>query len=164
MIDVIQGDITRIKTDALVNSANPSLLAGGGVCGAIHRTAGKELEAACRKIGGCSVGNAVATPAFFLPATWVIHAVGPQWLGGQKGEIHLLEQCYKNIARVAAELGSSSITVPSVSTGIYRFPLDLAADIAIRSLRVHGSSIERITVVCFDPTTLAAYRRAISGE
>jgi O-acetyl-ADP-ribose deacetylase (regulator of RNase III) len=157
VIEAVRGDITRIPADAIVNSANVSLLAGGGVCGAIHRAAGAELERACRTIGSCPTGGAVVTPAFALPARWVIHAVGPRWLDGKRGEAGLLRDCYRSIVAVVTEIGARTITVPSISTGIYRFPLDLAAQIAVSTMADAGGTLEHVAFVCFDEATYAAY-------
>lgn len=163
-IQVLLGDITALPADAIVNSANPSLLAGSGVSGAIHRAAGPKLEEACRAIGGCSVGCCVVTPAFALPASWVIHAVGPRWMGGTKGEARDLEQCYISILEAARGVGARKVTVPSISTGIYRFPLGLAAEIAIRTVRTQGAGIESIHFVCFDHATAGAYAAALAEQ
>lgn len=161
-IDVVLGDITRIATDAIVNSANPSLLAGSGVSGAVHRAAGPELEKACRELGNCPVGHAVITPAFRLPASWVIHAVGPRWLDGNRGEEGILKSCYRSIIEVATNAGVRRLTVPSISTGIYRFPLQSAARIAIDTIGNSRTPIEAITFVCLDESTKDAYEVALS--
>lgn len=161
-ITVVIGDIAQFSTDAIVNSANPSLLAGSGVSGAIHRAAGPELELACRAIGSCAVGDAVVTPAFKLPAKWVIHAVGPRWLGGTRGEETLLFRCYESIYSAATALGACNLTIPSISTGIYHFPLKLAAPIAISSTRRFTGAPVSVTFVCFDQLTKDAYDQAIS--
>lgn len=161
VVEAVLGDITTIPADAIVNSANTSLLAGGGVCGAIHRAAGAELERACRMIGSCPTGEAVVTPAFALPARWVIHAVGPRWLDGRRGEADQLRDCYRSIVAVATEIGARTITVPSISTGIYRFPLDLAARIAVSSVSDAAGRLEHVTFVCFDEATRAVYDAAL---
>jgi O-acetyl-ADP-ribose deacetylase (regulator of RNase III) len=160
-ISILKGDITLQQVDAIVNSANPSLIAGGGVCGAIHKAAGHELETACKLIGRCSVGYAVVTPAFGLPAKFVIHAVGPRWLDGNRGEPELLERCYESIFSLAAEKDLRSLAIPSISTGIYHYPLDAAAEIAIRVARKHDQSEMLIHFVCFDDQTFGAYQSAI---
>ena len=160
-ISILKGDITRQCVDAIVNSANPSLLAGGGVCGAIHKAAGPELEAACKAIGRCGVGGAVITPAFNLPAKFVIHAVGPRWLDGMRGEPELLEQCYESIFRLVAENDFRSVAIPSIGTGIYHYPLGAAADIAIRVARQNDEAERLIQFVCFDDNTLHAYEAAL---
>ena len=160
-INIIKGDITRQTVDAIINSANPTLLAGGGVCGAIHRAAGHELEAACKLIGRCNVGEAVITPAFGLPAKFVIHAVGPRWLDGTRDEPKLLEQCYESICTLAAENDLRTLAIPSISTGIYRYPLNAAAEIAIRVARKHDRPESLIQFICFDDETFGAYRSAL---
>jgi len=161
-IAIVQGDITNRQADAIVNSANPSLLAGSGVCGAIHRVAGPDLEIACKRIGRCDVGSAVITPAFGLDAKFVIHAVGPRWLGGSRGEPELLQRCYESIFRIAAESGVSSLAIPSISTGIYHYPLNEAAEIAVRAARRHEAADLMIEFVCFDDTTCGAYREIVA--
>ena len=160
-ISVKLGDITSIAVDAIVNSANPTLLAGGGVSGAIHRAAGPELERACRELGHCPAGEAVVTAAFGLPATWVIHAVGPRWLDGTRGEEELLRSCYQSILAVADRAGVRELTVPSISTGIYRFPLHAAARIAVETIRSTETKLTTITFVCFDQATKDAYEEAL---
>ncbi len=160
-ISILKGDITGQHVDVIVNSANPSLLAGGGVCGAIHKAAGPELEVACKAIGRCSVGAAVITPAFNLPAKFVIHAVGPRWLDGTRGEPQLLEQCYASIFRLVAENDFRSVAIPSISTGIYHYPLDAAAQVAIRVARRNNQGERLIQFICFDDNTLRAYEAAL---
>jgi O-acetyl-ADP-ribose deacetylase (regulator of RNase III) len=159
-ISFLKGDITLQQVDAIVNSANPSLLAGGGVCGAIHKAAGPELEAACKAIGRCGVGCAVITPAFNLSSKFVIHAVGPRWLDGMRGEPELLEQCYESIFRSVAENDFRSVAIPSISTGIYHYPLDAAAEIAMNVARRHDKAAQLIRFICFDDDTLRAYELA----
>lgn len=134
-IRVIEGDITQLTADAIVNAANASLLGGGGVDGAIHRAAGPELLAACRALGGCATGQAKATRGFRLPARWVIHIVGPVWRGGVAHEEALLADCYCNSLAVAAQLGAQTVAFAAISTGVYRFPAECAAQIAVRELR-----------------------------
>lgn len=160
-ITVILGSITDQTDDAIVNSANPSLLAGGGVCGAIHRAAGPELEKACRVIGKCEVGQAVITPAFDLPSKWVIHAVGPRWLGGDREEPKQLERCYNSIFQLVADKGIHSVAFPSISTGIYHYPLDQAVQIAVTAARRNDRPDLIIHFVCFDGRTADAYWKAI---
>jgi O-acetyl-ADP-ribose deacetylase (regulator of RNase III) len=155
------GDITTQHFDAIVNSANPLLIAGGGVCGAIHRAAGPELEAACRKIGKCEVGSAVITPAFNLPSQFVIHAVGPRWLDGTRNEPELLKNCYKSIFLIAAKNGIKSIAIPSISTGIYHYPREAAAEIAVHAANAYAPPSMDIKFVCFDAETLNNYMQAI---
>ena len=159
MIRIVRGDITTQEVDAIVNAASEGLWAGGGVCGAIHAAAGPELEVACRAIGRCPTGDAVITPGFRLKARFVIHAVGPRWLGGDRGEAALLERCYGSILKVAAENGIRSLAIPSISTGIFRFPIEEAAAIAMRVLRANDREDLNVRMVCFDATTLAAYER-----
>jgi O-acetyl-ADP-ribose deacetylase (regulator of RNase III) len=161
-ISILKGDISVQQVDAIVNSANPSLLAGGGVCGAIHKAAGPELEIACKAIGRCGVGAAVITPAFNLPAKSVIHAVGPRWLDGMSGEPELLEQCYESIFRLVAENDFRSVAIPSISTGIYHYPLEAAAEIAIRVARQNDEAERLIQFICFDDDTRQAYELALS--
>ena len=160
-ISILKGDISVQQVDAIVNSANPSLLAGGGVCGAIHKAAGPELEVACKEIGRCGVGTAVITPAFNLPAKFVIHAVGPRWLDGTRGEPQLLEQCYASIFRLVAENDFCSVAIPSISTGIYHYPLDAAVEIAMRVARQNNEAERLIRFICFDDDTLRAYKLAL---
>lgn len=162
MISAVLGDITQISADAIVNSANPSLLSGGGVCGAIHRAAGGDLELECRAIGKCSVGSAVTTMAFDLPAIAVIHAVGPRYLDGTRGEADLLRSTYTAIAGILNECKFQSVTIPSISTGIYRFPLDQACEIAVLTLKQKISISCNVCFVCFDNKTLASYKSSIS--
>jgi O-acetyl-ADP-ribose deacetylase (regulator of RNase III) len=131
---VERGDITTCAVDAIVNAANEALAPGGGVCGAIHRAAGPELAAACAKIGGCPTGEARLTPGFHLPARFVIHAVGPVWRGGDAGEDRLLESCYRAVAAIARGESFRSLAVPAISTGIYGFPSERAARIAITTM------------------------------
>jgi O-acetyl-ADP-ribose deacetylase (regulator of RNase III) len=162
-IEVVAGDITRFSADAIVNSANPSLLAGSGVCGAIHRVAGSQLEAACLSLGPIKPGAAVITQAFNLPAKWVIHAVGPRWLGGKQNEEDVLAMCYQNIIQRGEEVHAVHLSVPSISTGIYRFPLALASKIVISTLKSTTSrSIQRISLICMDQETEREYQKAIT--
>jgi O-acetyl-ADP-ribose deacetylase len=160
----VQGDITSFKVDAIVNAANESLLGGGGVDGAIHRAAGPELLEACRKLHGCPTGSAKATPGFRLPAKWVFHAVGPVWHGGAHNEDELLAGCYRKCLELAREVGARSIAFPAISTGIYRFPSERAAKIAIATVRSHmeEGGVEELFFVCFNDETLRIYERLLA--
>jgi len=161
----VSGDITQETTDAIVNAANSSLAPGGGVCGAIHRAAGSELARACAELGGCPTGDARITPGFALKAGHVIHAVGPVWHGGAKGEPDHLASCYRRSLEVADENGLRSIAFPAISTGIYGYPLDQATEIAVRTLRetirTHPN-VELVRFVCFSETDLHEYQRVLS--
>jgi O-acetyl-ADP-ribose deacetylase (regulator of RNase III) len=163
-ITLATGDITRLAVDAIVNAANSSLLGGGGVDGAIHRAAGPELLAECRTLGGCPTGEARITKAYRLPCRNVIHTVGPVWRGGDHGEAELLASCYRNALALAAAHRLPRIAFPAISTGIYRFPIDAAAALALattRAVLADDRVIEEIVFVCFNDATLAAYRRAL---
>ncbi|MBO0682383.1 MAG: O-acetyl-ADP-ribose deacetylase [Candidatus Dormibacteraeota bacterium] len=161
-IEATRGDLTREQVDAIVNAANSSLLGGGGVDGAIHRAAGPELLEACRPLGGCPAGEAKATPAFRLPARWVIHAVGPVWRGGSEGEPELLASCYRRSLAVADELGARSIAFPAISTGAYGYPAEEAARTAVETLRGTATQVELVRLVAFDQRTLELYQRFLS--
>ena len=160
----VQGDITKFAVDAIVNAANGSLLGGGGVDGAIHRAAGPDLLAACRNLHGCATGDAKATPGFRLPAKWVFHAVGPVWHGGGHGEDALLAGCYRRCLELAREHNVRSIAFPAISTGVYRFPPERAAEIAIRTVResVNPSGVDEVQFVCFSVEALAIYERLLA--
>lgn len=160
---VIKGDIVRVKTQAIVNAANTSLLGGGGVDGAIHRAAGKELLLECETLGGCPTGEAKITSAYKLRAEYVIHTPGPIWRGGNRGEAELLANCYKNSLKLAREHDITSISFPSISTGVYRYPVEQAARIAIREIMTfleHDKDMEKIQMVCFDEETFRVYEKA----
>jgi O-acetyl-ADP-ribose deacetylase (regulator of RNase III) len=151
-IKIILGDITEQDTNAIVNAANNSLLGGAGVDGAIHRVAGKELLAECRTLNGCETGQAKITRGYKLPAKFVVHTVGPVWLGGNHNEKELLASCYKNCLKLAVENKLKTIAFPSISTGAYRFPPELAADIALTEIMKflrNNSTIEKVVIVCF---------------
>ena len=163
-IEVIQGDITVQKVDAIVNAANKTLLGGGGVDGAIHRAAGAKLLEECRKLRGCKTGEAKITRGYSLPARWVIHTVGPVWKGGTAGEDSLLAECYRNCLRLAQEFPIQTIAFPSISTGAYRFPVERAAEIAVSEIKSYldiNAKPERIFFVCFDLKTYQSYLNAL---
>jgi O-acetyl-ADP-ribose deacetylase (regulator of RNase III) len=155
------GDITRQPVDVIVNAANERLARGGGVCGAIFAAAGPALVQACAALGGCDTGDAKATPGFSLPATWIVHTVGPIWRGGDAGEADLLASCYHRSLAVAEDLGAGSIAFPAISTGIFGYPLEPATEIAVATVRAAKTAITDVRFMCFDATTLAAYRRAL---
>ena len=161
----VRGDITQETTDAIVNAANSSLAPGGGVCGAIHRAAGPELARICAELGGCPTGEARITPGFALKAGHVIHAVGPMWQGGAKGEPDDLASCYRRSLELAGESGLRSIAFPAISTGIYGYPLDQATEIAVRTVRdtvrTHPN-VELVRFICFSETDLHEYQRVLS--
>jgi O-acetyl-ADP-ribose deacetylase (regulator of RNase III) len=163
-IEATKGDITRETTDAIVNAANQSLLGGGGVDGAIHRAAGPELLEACRPLGGCPTGDAKATPGFNLPAKWVIHAVGPRYRDGKHGEPELLASCYRRSLEIADELGARSVAFPAISTGIYGYPREEAAEIAVTTLQSTPTQVELVRLVAFDDATLNLYNALLRAS
>lgn len=168
-IQTVQGDITKVKdVEAIVNAANNSLLGGGGVDGAIHRAAGPELLKECRTLHGCETGQAKITGAYRLPCRYVIHTVGPIWHGGHRGEAEALANAYRNSLQVAVQHGIRTIAFPSISTGVYSYPLEEAAGIAVRTVREfsreHAGALDIIRFVLFDSRTLQAYEHAVREE
>ena len=165
-IEIALGDITHQNTDAIVNAANTSLLGGGGVDGAIHRTAGKELLEECRTLNGCKTGDAKITKGYNLKAKYVIHAVGPVWRGGNSGEPELLRSCYRRCFEIAAQHNISSISFPAISTGVYRYPLKQAAEIALTetiNYLKQNDNIIKVCFICFDSITQSVYKETLAG-
>jgi O-acetyl-ADP-ribose deacetylase (regulator of RNase III) len=162
-LEVIEGDITRLDVDAIVNAANESLLGGGGVDGAIHRAAGPELLAECRALHGCSTGEARITKGYRLKARYVIHTVGPVWRGGKADEPELLASCYRNSLALAEEHGLKSIAFPAISTGIYGYPKEQAAEIAVREVKANAQ-LDRVIFCCFDKPTADLYRTLLTSS
>ena len=165
-VEIVEGDITRFEVDAIVNAANSSLLGGGGVDGAIHRAAGPALLEACRPLGGCPTGEVRVTPGFDLPATWVIHAVGPVWGGGERGEDDLLRSCYQRALEEAASRNLGSMAFPAISTGVYRFPLERATGIALSTTRVFlekHAAPEKVLFVCFGAEAVSVYEDVLAA-
>jgi O-acetyl-ADP-ribose deacetylase (regulator of RNase III) len=163
-VEVVRGDITTLQVDAIVNAANTTLLGGGGVDGAIHRAAGPRLLAECRLLGGCDPGEAKVTRGYDLPATWVIHTVGPVWQGGRRGEDVTLAECYRHALMHARDLTVASIAFPSIATGAYGFPLERALPIVLREVRGHlavEAAPGRVVFACFDAATYEAYQAAL---
>ncbi|MCE2525985.1 MAG: O-acetyl-ADP-ribose deacetylase [Actinomycetia bacterium] len=156
-LTVRQGDITTLHVDAIVNAANPTLLGGGGVDGAIHRAAGPELVRYCRTLGGCKTGQAKVTPGFNLAARWVIHTVGPVWQGGANGEAELLASCYRESLARADEVEAATVAFPAISTGVYGYPIEAAAMVAVKALRSASTSVLEVILVAFNQPTLDAY-------
>lgn len=165
ILRVMQGDITTLRVDAIVNAANSSLLGGGGVDGAIHRAAGPELLHECRLLGGCKTGEAKLTKGYRLPAKFVIHTAGPVWRGGAHGEPELLASCYRNSLRIAADNGTHSIAFPCISTGVYGYPVELAARVAVETVRSslpEFGSIREVIFCCFSAGDFAVYQKLLN--
>ena len=162
-IEAVRGDITAETVDAIVNAANGALRRGGGVCGAIFAAAGPELDAACAAIGECATGHAVITPGFRLPARWIVHTVGPVWHGGDRGEPAQLASCYERSIAVASSAGAASIAFPAISTGIFGYPPEAAAEIAVAAVREHGRALDLVRLIAFDEPTYVRYRELISA-
>ena len=167
IVETAKGNIVTMEFDAIVNAANSSLLGGGGVDGAIHRAAGPDLVHECRLLGGCKTGQAKVTKGYRLPAGHIIHTVGPVWRGGDNGEPDQLANCYRESLSRAAEIGARTIGFPAISTGIFKYPLDKAAETAVSTIgafvKASPESFDRITLVCFDDAALAAFDTALEN-
>lgn len=166
LLEAFRGDITRESVDAIVNAANPSLLGGGGVDGAIHRAAGPGLLEACRRIGGCPTGEARITPGFALDARFIIHTVGPVWKGGEAGEAGLLARCYRSSLSLAIEHQVRTVAFPSISTGVYGYPIGEASRVAVRTVREYlerSPGLEVVRFICFSERDLEIYRDVLAG-
>ncbi len=163
-IEIHAGDITKLAVDAIVNAANAQLRPGGGVCGAIHRAAGRNLREACAKIGGCKTGEAVSTEGYDLKVEYVIHTVGPVWHGGDRNEEALLASCYRTSLKIAKQIGARSVAFPAISTGVYGFPLGRATEIAVATVRAFlasDDSLDKVIFCTFGPEAEAAYRKEL---
>jgi O-acetyl-ADP-ribose deacetylase (regulator of RNase III) len=157
------GDLTTLEVDAVVNAANAQLIPAGGVDGALNRAAGPQLGEAMAALGGCTPGDAKATPGFALPARWVIHTVGPIWRGGERGEADVLSSCYRRSLQVAESLGARTISFPAISTGIYGYPPQPAASVAVAAVRSYGGALDRVVLVAFSADSLAILDAALGA-